>query len=142
MTSIDPASYAAAAADTEHAHQVALCQWAALEGRHDNRLRMLFAIPNGGERNRVVAARLKAEGVRAGVPDLFLPVPNRFGYHGLFIEMKKPALRPKRGGAGGVSVLQRQWMDALENQGYACVVCYSWDEARNEIRKYLDKSLP
>lgn len=35
----------------------------------------VFAIPNGGSRNKAEAAKLKAEGVSAGVPDLFIPIP-------------------------------------------------------------------
>jgi hypothetical protein len=110
----------------------------------------MFAIPNGGERNKIVAANLKAEGVRAGVPDILLPVP---GYevpgddtpkwYGLFIEMKKPGAKHKRKvptdkwDTGGVSEEQKIWLAALEGQGYKCVVCYSWYEAANEIKFYL-----
>ena len=137
------------AGESEHSQQVALFAWAALNFRHDERLRLLFAVPNGGERNKIVASRMKAEGVRAGVPDLFLPVP---GYevpgddtpkwYGLFIEMKKPAARLKRApkhkwDTGGVSEEQVVWLNMLEQQGYKVVVCYSWYEAANEIKFYL-----
>jgi hypothetical protein len=137
------------AGDSEHSQQVALFAWAALNFRNDARLRLLFAIPNGGERNKIVASRMKAEGVRAGVPDLLLPVP---GYevpgddtpkwYGLFIEMKKPAARLKREAkhkwdTGGVSDEQVIWLNALEAQGYKVAVCYSWYEAANEIKFYL-----
>ena len=47
----------------------------------------IFAIPNGGARNVVTAAKLKAEGVLAGVPDLCVPMA-RCGFHGLYIELK------------------------------------------------------
>ena len=139
------------AGDSEHSQQVALFAWAALNFRHDERLRLLFAIPNGGERNKIVASQMKAEGVRAGVPDLFLPVPGLkwtapdigvIQYHGLFIEMKKPAARLKRApkhkwDTGGVSEEQVVWLNMLEQQGYKVVVCYSWYEAANEIKFYL-----
>lgn len=46
-----------------------------------------FAIPNGGKRNVIVAQKMKAEGVRAGIPDLCLPVM-RGGYGGMYIELK------------------------------------------------------
>lgn len=136
------------AGESEHSQQVALFAWAALNFRHDERLRLLFAVPNGGERNKIVASRMKAEGVRAGVPDLFLPVPapvwgfDPNEYHGLFIEMKKPAARLKRApkhkwDTGGVSEEQVVWLNMLEQQGYKVVVCYSWYEAANEIKFYL-----
>ncbi len=48
---------------------------------------MLYHIPNGGKRNEREAAALKRQGVRAGVPDLCLPVA-KGKYHGLYIELK------------------------------------------------------
>lgn len=144
---------------TEHGHQAALFAWAAMNYRNDDRLRLLFAIPNGGTRGNskqdrmIRGANFKAEGVRAGVPDIFLPVPEMVPsqilgvaplprYYGLFIEMKKPAARLKRAAAdkwdtGGVSDEQKIWLTMLEQQGYKCVVCYSWYEAASEIKFYL-----
>ena len=73
----------------EHTEQVNLMKWWALACRaYQLDERMLFAIPNGGQRNIIVAAKMKQEGVRSGIPDLFLAVPKK-DYHGLFIEMKK-----------------------------------------------------
>lgn len=91
--------------------------------------RLLFAIPNGGERNVIVAARLKAEGVRAGVPDLFLAHPNN-GFHGLFIEMKKAK-------GGVVSDNQKCYLNLLKTSGYEVVVCHGWIEAKQTIEHYL-----
>lgn len=144
------------AGESEHSQQTALFAWAALNYRNDERLRLLHAIPNGGTRGdtkqdrRIRGGMLKAEGVRAGVPDLFLPVPSerwypdlsQMPYHGLYIEMKKPAARLKRApkhkwDTGGVSDDQVIWLNALEAQGYKVVVCYSWYEAANEIKFYL-----
>lgn len=140
----------------EHTHQAALFCWAANNFVNDERLRMLFAIANGGERNRIVAARLAAEGVRSGVPDICMPVPiDRRDYYiaggmylpgaynGLFIEMKRPSERYKaktpkdKWDTGGVKDNQKIWLTRLEQQGYKCVVCYSWYEAANEIKFYL-----
>lgn len=125
-----------ARAGTEHAHQTALFVWAAQESppciRAD--LRSLFAIPNGGKRDAITAARLKAEGVRAGVPDIFLPVGK--GRHlGLFIEMKRPG---DLGRKGVVSDEQRDRITSLRMYGYACAVCYSWEYARSVLLVYLD----
>ena len=143
------------AGESEHSHQVALMAWAAANRGNDRRLHLLFAIPNGGERNKIVASRMKAEGVRSGVPDLFLPVVGQkwskpdYGitwYHGLFIEMKKPAAQYKRKAAkdkwdtGGVSEEQKIWLNMLEQQGYKCVVCYHWYQAASEIKFYLTGS--
>lgn len=119
-----------AKAGTEHAHQCALMCWCALNFTTYPELKLLFAIPNGGERNPIVASRLKAEGVKSGVPDLFLPVP-RHGLHGLFIEMKKPK--------GTISKNQPQWEFDLKKQGYAHSYCYGWEEAVNHLLIYLKK---
>lgn len=91
--------------------------------------RLLFAIPNGGERNVIVASRLKAEGVRSGVPDLFLACSHN-GYNGLFIEMKKTK-------GGRVSDNQKSFIELLKERGYAITVCHGWAEARSAIESYL-----
>ena len=73
---------------TEHEEQVALMRLVEMHKGRWPELGMLFAVPNGGDRNMLVAKKLKAEGVKKGVPDLCLPLP-RGGYHGLYIEMKR-----------------------------------------------------
>lgn len=88
----------------------------------------LFAIPNGDLRHPRVAVRLKNEGVKAGVPDLFLAVA-RGGYHGLFIEMKKPG--------GRVSQKQREWHDRLRAAGYRVLVRYGHQEAIHALVVYF-----
>ena len=89
----------------------------------------VFHIPNGGSRSITEAKRFKAEGVKAGVPDLFLPVPMR-GYHGLFIEMKRPGHKNKP------TAEQKEWQRFLNKNGYVSVVCYGYEEAVKEIQKY------
>lgn len=90
----------------------------------------IFAIPNGGYRDKATAGKLKAEGVRAGVLDLFLPVA-RHGYHGIFIELKTGDNKP--------SEQQNEWMRKLRAQGYKCEVV--WDQvvrAINLLEWYLE----
>ncbi len=81
-----------AASGTEMGQQIALFAWAAQHSLIIPELKLLFSIPNGGLRDKITASRLKAAGVRAGVPDIFWPVAinDEWGhfYHGLFIEMK------------------------------------------------------
>lgn len=110
---------------TEHEEQCLLIKWFDLQHRD----KILFAIPNGGQRNLLVAKKLKAEGVRAGVPDLFLAYPTS-EWNGMFIEMKR-----EKGGT--VSQAQRLMMSSLMDYGYKCVVCHGFDEAKEEIKKYL-----
>lgn len=113
---------------TEAQEQAALFEWAAWNvGRHPE-LRLMFHVPNGGSRNRIEAANLKRQGVKAGVPDVWLPVA-RGAFHGLVIEMKVGKNKPTEN--------QKEWIRLLNEQKYATRVCYSWQEARNAIEKYL-----
>lgn len=118
----------------EHEHQKALFIWWALEaGRRGINPRLMWATPNGGFRHMAEARRLKAEGVRAGVPDVFLAIPAQ-GYHGLFLELKDPK--------GRVSPDQKGMLETLRASGYACCVCFGWDEAQEAIEGYLGKFIP
>lgn len=134
-----------AASGTEHGHQAAIFQWVAIEGRdYVRNLELLFAIPNGGERSQSVAASLKAEGVRPGVPDMCLPVAvaQRDGvghYPGLWLELKRPGLEGRM--LGGRSDKQRDWHVALLAQGYACATAYGWQAACWVLKLYLDGDL-
>ena len=101
---------------------------AVLKGQYPE-LALLFHIPNGGRRDAAEAANLKKQGVKPGVPDLFLPVP-RGDYHGLFIELK-------RRDGGRLSETQKGWLLALERQGYAAVVCHGARDAVDVLIKYL-----
>lgn len=113
---------------TEDEEQIAVMSWAALmEGRYPE-LRLLHHIPNGGKRGKREAAVFKAMGVKAGVPDLFLPCA-REEYHGLYVEMKALDGRPSKA--------QLEMLKALSGQGYKCVVCHGADEARRVIEDYL-----
>lgn len=119
---------------TESAEQQALFQWAALqEGTHPE-LSLLHHIPNGGSRHKAEARRLKAEGVKAGVPDLCLPVA-RGQYHGLYVELK----RVKKSRA---SEEQVAWLAKLAEQGYYVAICKGWEEAMETILGYLRIPMP
>lgn len=113
---------------SEHAEQVTLFRMAKYHAKRWPELDLMFAIPNGGDRHPAVAGKLKAEGVKAGVPDIFLPVP-RGGWSGLFIELKT------RGGRA--TQTQREWLDALHLQGYLSVICKGADEAWSVMQRYL-----
>ena len=112
---------------SEHDLQTACVNWFRMQYREYAHL--LIAIPNGGQRDVRVARKLKAEGVVAGVPDLFLAVA-RGQSHGLWIEMKN-------GKAGRVSEHQHYMLDALARQGYKGVVCRTFDEFWQIVNSYL-----
>lgn len=116
---------------TEHEEQTALIEWWSWYSQWMGLQRcLLMAIPNGGARTTVTGARLKAEGVRAGIPDLFLAYPAG-GLHGLFIEMKRA-----RGGA--TSTAQKIVGELLSRAGYGVAVCHGWQEARDTVIRYME----
>lgn len=113
----------------EDLEQATLIQWCNLQSCKYSELKMIFAIPNGGYRNKAEARKLKATGTKSGVPDLFLAVP-RNGKYGLFIEMKV--------GRNKCTDNQKKWIRNLLEQGYEVKVCYSCEEAIQVIKKYLN----
>lgn len=119
----------------EDAEQEAVFRWAEIMAKSKPRryaaLSTMFAVPNGGRRDKVTAARLKRTGVKAGVPDIFLPVP-RGGHHGLFVEMKREK-------GGRISDAQKKYMEKLAEQGYLCAVCHGAAEATEAIMQYMNR---
>lgn len=132
------------ARDSEHSQQTALFAWAALETKNYPQLKWLYAVPNGFFASSGQKGKMKAEGLRDGVPDIVLPVPQKFNwansvrikYCGLYIEMKREIYRNRRD--GGCSEDQLKWLAYLNEVGYKAVVCYSWMEARDVILEYLN----
>lgn len=114
---------------SEHDEQVALMQWANTRAGALPELAYLFAVPNGARRTKRERGIKLGEGLKAGVPDLFLPAP-RGHWHGLWLELKY--------GAGDVTENQARWQAWLKSQGYAAEVCYSWQDAAELIEMYLD----
>lgn len=114
---------------TEHQIQACVMEWAEGQLIQHPELKMLYAIPNGGARNAVTGALLKAEGVKRGVPDLCLPVA-RGKYHGLYIEMKRATGKPTQA--------QIQWLYDLKDQGYATAISHDAALTADLILRYLD----
>ena len=112
----------------EALEQSILFQWCELQKSKYPMLNLLFAIPNGGTRHKLEAINLKKQGLKAGVPDLFLPYANK-KYHGLFIELKY--------GKNKASEKQKIWINELNNQGYYATVCVGFEEAKNIILEYI-----
>ena len=112
--------------DLEHDHQVALFQWAEYDKRPE--LKLLFAVPNGTNTGKRQGAYSKAEGLKAGVPDIVLPVA-RGGFHALFIELKV--------GKNKATLKQAEWIERLGEAGNMAIVCHGWDSAKKVIEGYL-----
>lgn len=113
----------------EDEEQIMLFEWAALrEGRWPE-LRLMYHVPNEGKRGMAAAMLQKRMGLKSGVPDICLPVA-RGGYHGMYIELK-------RAHGGRLTQSQREWLEALNGQGYRAVRCDGWSEAVQAIELYM-----
>jgi hypothetical protein len=145
---------------TEHGEQRALFAWAAMAERCGVRvandplayqglqaslngvpeLKWLHAIHNQGHGDAIRGARAKAEGVKAGVFDLFLPCPKWWWnkpdteaeYFGLYIEMKKLK-------GGKASPLQLQFQADMIAAGYEAEFAAGWEAARDCLLRYLGR---
>ena len=101
-----------------------------IELRYPQVFELIYHVPNGGHRHKLVAVKLKQQGVKAGIPDLVLPMA-RGGFFGLYIEFKAtvdPAV---------VSASQAACIRRLNEQGYLAVVCRGHFDAMEQIRAYL-----
>lgn len=113
--------------DLEHRLQATMVRWYRLhypKMRHN-----LFAVPNGSRRDAVTGAKLKEEGVLAGVSDLILLKSNRF-YGALLIEVKIDK--------GRQSESQKQWQSLITADGYKYVIVRSLDDFIREVKQYLN----
>jgi hypothetical protein len=106
--------------NSEDYEQMLLIQWM----RRNYPEHRIFAIPNGGLRNKVVAMNMKATGTTKGIPDLMIPSLN------CFIEMKRVK-------GGTISPEQLDWIIYLNNAGYHAKVCKGKDEAIDFIKYVL-----
>ncbi len=114
--------------DDESGNQEALFEWAAYNMVRFPELEYMYHVPNGGKRDKATAVALKRQGVKAGVPDIVLPVA-RGGWHGLYIELKV--------GKNKATDNQKRWIKFLAEQGYYTTVCYGWQQAAREIEEYM-----
>lgn len=112
----------------EATEQERVINWATFYAKDFPELDLLYHVPNGGSRNQLEAANLKRQGVKAGVPDLVLPVP-RQQFHGLYVEMKW--------GKNTTTEKQDWWLEQLRQQGYKTAVCWSAEEAMDVIANYI-----
>lgn len=114
----------------EYKHQQAVIKWSQQPSvrRKWPELSMLHHVKNETKEGQRQVAIDKAMGVKKGVPDLCLPVP-RGGYHGLYVELKKPG--------GKLSKPQEWWITHLCEQGYMADVCHGYQEAIEVIARYM-----
>ena len=114
---------------SESVEQQRLFLWARMQSGKDPCLTLMYHIPNEGKRSRATGGRLRAEGLKAGVPDICLPVACG-GCHGLYIELKRQH-------GGRLLPAQAEWMEKLKAQGYQVALCHGWEAASEIILEYL-----
>lgn len=119
------------AVSSEHDMQCALFAWIDTHMSIYPELASAFAVPNGGHRHPAVALRMKAEGVRPGVPDVLLLRPSADGlYHGAAWELKV--------GSNRTSQAQRDWGKLLSAAGYRFTVIWDdWKLVANDMLQFL-----
>ena len=90
---------------------------------------LAHSIPNGSLRNKIVAFKLKSEGVKSGVLDISVPIP-KHGYNGLYIEMKRLV-------KSEISENQKFFLNYLNDLGYRAIVAKGAIQAFEYTRQYL-----
>ena len=111
----------------EHKLQVAICKW--LDYTQDF---YYYAIPNGGLRHRLVAIKLKMEGAKAGVADMFWMVSND-NWKGLFIEVKIEK--------GKQSPTQKEFEQIALKHGYYYAVVRSIDDCISILNSFKSNQI-
>jgi hypothetical protein len=112
----------------EHQEQVAFFDWLDRDPTMKKVREVTFAIPNARRTSWFMGKTLKREGVRAGVPDVFMAWPSH-GYYGMFIEHKASK--------GRLSPAQEKRIASFIEAGYKCVVSYSASQSIEATISYL-----
>lgn len=107
-----------------------LQQWCVKWFRYQFPVHIIFAIPNGGKRNAREAAKMKCEGVLAGVADLFIAQPVK-NCSGLFIEMKVKT--------GTQTESQKKFEADIKSKGFEYTICKDFDDFKKKVENYLQK---
>lgn len=115
----------------EHAEQVKIFSWAKWKKNQYPELALMYAIPNANKRSIKAAMYMKAEGLKAGMPDICLPVA-RGGYSALYIELKVGKNRPNDN--------QKIFLNLLNEHGNLALCIQGGDAAIGVIEAYLESN--
>jgi hypothetical protein len=111
-------------------HQIQVAYFVAIS--YHAEWRWIHAIPNGGKRSKAVAGKMKAEGVKRGIADVFIPYPRK-GAGGMYIEFKAPK--------GKQTEEQRGFQAHCIAEGYVYAVCFTASEAYDATKRYMEGGL-
>ncbi len=102
-----------------------LCRW--FNYNYPKYKKRYLRLEVGGNRTKISQAILKAEGNKAGVSDLFIAIPNKYG-GGLWLEVKTKTGRL----SGKQEAFQKEMKD-----DYQCVTAFGYDECKDAIYQYM-----
>ena len=119
-------------AQPEAIEQAKVIAWAKENENNYLFLWLLHSSLNGVKLSKAQAGKALKQGMKKGVPDLFLPV-KQGGFSGLYIEMKSAK--------GRISSEQSKFLKAASDFGYACFICYSAVDAIDKIKGYYNQSI-
>lgn len=88
----------------------------------------VFSVPNGGSRNPIEAKKLKATGMKAGVSDMIVLLPNA---KTLFIELKTET--------GIQSDVQKEFEQHVVSLGFEYHLIRSLEQFKKVIYEHTDK---
>ena len=118
--------------DLEHLEQVAFFDALSLLKIPD--IEHVHAVPNGSDRNAVVGGKLKAEGVKSGVLDIFWDVP-RGPYHGFRAELK---VKYANGRINKPSKAQFKWIEFYKRNGFFADWLVGWVALKDGLLSYYE----
>lgn len=113
---------------SEDSELITVFQFIDLMANSDPRYQAIFHVANERRCSYIAGRILKKKGVRAGVPDIIIPIASS-GYHGLWIELK---VKPNR-----LTPDQSRFIDLLILLGHCARVCWSATEAIELIKEYI-----
>ena len=117
----------------EEALHRTVAEWIGISERRYPFLNWIIHVPNGGKRPRGEAGKLKALGVRPGVPDFLLPLPSPSGqWRGLAIELKSDR--------GRLSTAQSAWLERLSQAGWLVGIARSLDDFQRLVHQYASEA--
>ena len=130
---------------SESSHQMCAFQYFRLREKNASLFKWIHSIPNGGLRSAGTAGKMRGEGQKAGVPDVFWDIP-RAGCHGLRVELKVPRFAGVPGmsrtvPAGSTTPEQDAWIEHYMRCGYHAVVAYGCLELIECVEAYYQGDL-
>jgi len=95
--------------------------------QHDNpKFHGIFHVPNGDFRDKRTAIKLKKMGVKAGIPDLMLPLENGKVF---WLELKTKK--------GKLSAVQKVVIAKLKKKGHLVEVAFGYDQAVEILERVI-----